>query len=166
MSKKTLEIHARAAEAYRSGCRNPSEVVSAADLEHLAGLGVSARVLFDYAEDFVRYGEPGAADFVQVVGIRAAEYERSGHAVRPEVRSADLPAKDDRLEGVRWLPRIIVKARAFLDGCLCDEIMYGCGGDRSFLNEHGLTLAGFLEVVRDSGGDDASVLKAVRGRQA
>ena len=37
----------------------------------------------------------------------------------------DFPAKADEVEGIAWLPRLIVKARAKLAGQLPADLMYG-----------------------------------------
>ena len=64
--------------------------------------------------------------------------------------------------GLPWLLRIIRKAQCFLEGSLCDDIMYGCAGDRAFLKKFRSTLPAFLAVVRDSRGDAAEVLHFLR----
>jgi hypothetical protein len=40
--------------------------------------------------------------------------------------------------------------------------MYGCGGDRPFLQRAGLTLEGFLQLTWDSGSNDQPMIDAVR----
>jgi hypothetical protein len=74
-----------------------------------------------------------------------------------------LPLKTDAVDGIAWLPRLIVKARLKLRGEMPPDLMYGCGGDRLFLRRMGLTLPGFLELVRDSGDDDLAIVEAVKG---
>jgi hypothetical protein len=73
-----------------------------------------------------------------------------------------LPLKTDAVDGIAWLPRLIVKARLKLRGEMPPDLMYGCGGDRPFLRRMGLTLSGFLELVRDCGDDDATIVEAVK----
>jgi hypothetical protein len=75
---------------------------------------------------------------------------------------ADLPAKSAAVDGIAWLPRLIVKARLKLRGEMPADLMYGCGGDRPFLRGVNLTLAQFLELVRDAGDDDRKVIEAVK----
>jgi hypothetical protein len=79
------------------------------------------------------------------------------------VQETELPRKTDEWEGIPWLPRIAKKARCFLEGTLCSEVMYGCSGDRAFLKKFNLSLPGFLELVRDSGSDVAKIVRSVRG---
>ena len=159
------EIHRMAVAGYQSGCRDADNLVPRADLTFLTTLGVSSQVLIDYAEDFVRYGEPECAIFLRVVEIRRDYF----HKVQKGIPSArivpepELPRKTDECEGIAWLPRITQKARCFLEGTLCNEVMYGCSGDRAFLRKFLLTLPGFLEKARDSGEDPAKLLDCVRG---
>ena len=75
---------------------------------------------------------------------------------------ADLPAKSDAVDGIAWLPRLIMKARLKLRGEMPTELMYGCGGDRPFLHGMNLTLAEFLTLVRDAGDDDRRIIAAVK----
>ena len=67
-----------------------------------------------------------------------------------------------RIRRIAWLPRLIAKARLKLRGELPDDLMYGCGGDRSFLAEYPMTLQAFLQLVRDSGEDDRRIIEAVK----
>ena len=59
--------------------------------------------------------------------------EQGGVLSEHELVEPDLPSREDELEGFRWLPRILTKARAKLKGELHPDIMYSCGGDRKFL---------------------------------
>ena len=63
--------------------------------------------------------------------------------------------------GIRWLPRIIQKARAKLRGEMPPELMYGCGGDRPFLEGVHFGLAEFLRLVWESGDDTRRVVDEV-----
>ena len=81
---------------------------------------------------------------------------------RTLVVEADLPLREAELEGIAWLPRILVKARAKLRGELHPDIMYCCGGDFAFLRGQDVAPADFLRVIWASGGDDAKVLAYLR----
>ena len=74
----------------------------------------------------------------------------------------DLPAKTDAVDGIAWLPRLIVKARLKLRGEMPDDLMYGCGGDRPFLRRMRTNLPDFLKLVRDCGDDDRRIVEAVK----
>jgi len=159
------EIHRKAAAEYQSGCRDAGSLALREDAEFLSSLGVSSQVLLDYAEDFVRYGEPDGAIFVRLAEVRRDYFRgpQKGVAAVRIVQETELPRKADEWEGVAWLPRITKKARCFLEGTLCKEVMYGCSGDRAFLRKFLLTLPGFLEKVRDAGADPAKLFDYVRG---
>ena len=159
------EIHRKAVAAYQAGGRDADKLVPREDVDFLATLGVSSQVLLDYAEDFARYGEPECATFVRVAEIRRAYFRKVQNAIPPGriVQEPELPRKTDELDSIAWLPRITQKARCFLEGTLCKDVMYGCSGDRAFLRKFLLTLPGFLEKVRDSGADSAKLLDYVRG---
>ncbi len=159
------EIHRKAVLGYQNGCREAESLVPRMDIDFLASLGVPAQVLLDYAEDFARSGDPDCATFVRVVEIRR-DYLRTvqkGIPATSVIPEPALPLREDEWDGIPWLPRITQKAKCFLEGSLCREVMYGCSGDRAFLRKHLLTLPGFLEKVRDSRDDRAKILQYVRG---
>ena len=89
-------------------------------------------------------------------------FEQKGLANPQEIRPDELPPKRATLTGIPWLPRIIKKATCFLEGALCHDIMYGCGGDRHFLREHRLHPADFLQAVWLADGDDQKILSFMR----
>jgi hypothetical protein len=72
--------------------------------------------------------------------------------------STKLPAKDSEIEGIRWLPRIIPKARAKLRGELPPETMFCCGGDRHFFHHNKIHPSEFLGIVRRAGEDDQKII--------
>jgi len=61
----------------------------------------------------------------------------------------------EKLMGMVWLPRVIDKARARLEGTL-GEFSYGCPMDQHFFEFVGTTTEAFLDGVRGSP-DDAAV---------
>jgi hypothetical protein len=79
---------------------------------------------------------------------------------------ADYPAKDAPLDGIPWLPRLILKAQTRLRGEMPLEMMYGCAGDRRFFKQHGIHPADFLRFVWSVDGDEAKVLAYVRSHAA
>jgi hypothetical protein len=127
--------------------------------------GCSVQELYDFVEDAVDYGEPDLETVLDVQRIRRDYFlgvlreELTGQVVPMSA----LPLKTDAVDGIAWLPRLIVKARLKLRGEMPPDLMYGCGGDRPFLRRMGLTLPGFLELVRDSGDDDLAIVEAVKG---
>lgn len=158
-------IHAEAREAYDAGCRGPDGIASPAALEFLKTIGVSPQFLYDCVDDRVRYGEPDLQAFLAVCEIRAGYFRdvMKGAPAPRTVNECELPPKTQEFDGIAWLPRIIRKAQCFLTGCLCPDIMYGCGGDRAFLAKHHVTLQDFLSNVRDTEGDPARMAAFLRG---
>jgi len=159
-------LHAEAVAAYRTGCRAPGQVVSADGLKFLKTLGLDAQCLYDYADDSVRYGEPSVEVFLEVAEIRASHFRNvlGGRVDGAAHLEAELPTKQAEFDGVAWLPRIIRKAQFFLEGRMPADIMYGCSGDRAFLSKFAIGLPEFLRLVRDTGGDPAVILKAIRSQ--
>ena len=78
------------------------------------------------------------------------------------VTMASLPAKTAEVDGIAWLPRLIVKARVKLRGEMPPELMYGCAGDRPFLRKMKLDLPGFLKLTWESGDNDRRIIDAVK----
>jgi hypothetical protein len=161
MNNELNQLHDKASANYRTGCRQPSQILAPADFDALAKLGISAQSLYDAVYDLACYGEPDKLVFVELAQMRADHFQTSLQG-RPPLRiveERELPPKSAEFEGVSWLPRIIRKAQCFLEGSLCDDIMYGCAGDRSFLKKFNATLPAFLAIVRDTHGDPAQVLR-------
>ncbi len=157
-------IYDKSVALYLSGDHDFNSHFSPEETEALAELGLRPINVFDYAEDFAKYQEPSWETFLLVAAARRDYFlhEQQG-ATNPEEISADeLPPKTEKLEGIEWLPRIIRKAQCFLEGGLCHDIMYGCGGDRRFLKEHGIHAADLLRIVWASRGDEQRVLRYLR----
>ena len=168
MNNELNQFHDKASANYRAGCRKPSQILAPADLHALAKLGISAQFLYDAVDDLARYGEPDKAVFVELAQLRA-DYFQTTLQGRPPLRiveESELPTKSTEFGGVSWLPRIIRKAECFLEGSLCDDLMYGCAGDRSFLKKYKATLPSFLALVRDTQGDPAKALRFLNDSRA
>ena len=158
----------RCTTQYRGGNRDWTRYFTAADSAFLDAIGCKPRELFDFIEDFCEYGgdpSPGAALLIASARRDYLLTIQKGVKSPVEINPADLPAKDSTaLGGIRWLARIVVKARAKLRGELHPEIMYGCGGDRQFLSAHNVHAADFLRAVWAAGDDDAKVLAWLKDR--
>jgi hypothetical protein len=122
--------------------------------------------VFDFAEDWVCERAPDLATFLLIHDARRDYFlrEQEGRASSHRMDSATLPAKSEEIEGIRWLPRIIPKARAKLRGELPADTMYCCGGDRNFFQTNDLHPSEFLAVVRDAGDDDQAIIEWVLKR--
>lgn len=168
MNNELNQFHDKASANYRAGCRKPSQIIAPADLHALAKFGISAQSLYDAVDDLARYGEPDKAVFVELAQMRSDYFHTTLQGRPPSriVQESELPPKSVEFEGVSWLLRIIRKAQCFLEGCLCDDIMYGCAGDRSFLKKYNATLPAFLAVVRDTQGDPAKALRFLTDSRA
>lgn len=157
-------VYDRGVAAWQAGRQDPRTMFAAADVAFLASIGCTAQELFDFIDDFLGYGEPDFGTTLAVQAIRREYFLRvmqgkgSGHVAA----MGDLPAKSAAVDGIAWLPRLIVKARLKLRGEMPPDLMYGCGGDRPFLRGMNLTLAQFLELVRDAGDDDRKIIEAVK----
>ena len=164
-TRKLREIYDKAVALYQQGNRDLGSYFSAEETAFLSSIGLRPINLYDYAEDMNAAGEP---DWNTVLLIAAARRDyflvhQKGITLTCVTEASELPAKTDELEGIPWLPRIIKKATCFLEGGLCHDIMYCCGGDRRFLKEHDIPPADFLRAIWASGGDNAKVLDFVRG---
>ena len=67
------------------------------------------------------------------------------------------------VDGIRWLPRMIDKARMSASGALGTYLMGHSPVDKALLDRLGITTAAFVDIVRTAS-DDASVLGALRKR--
>lgn len=70
----------------------------------------------------------------------------------------------DELGGIRWLPRIVDKARAAICGTLGDYLYGQSPMDRSFLRALGLKYKEFTGIVREAGDNDERVLALLEER--
>jgi hypothetical protein len=69
----------------------------------------------------------------------------------------------DDVDGIRWLPRLIDKARMSSDGELASYLFGHSPIDRGLMTRLGVTTAEFAAIVAGSP-DDATVLAALRAR--
>ena len=163
-SEQFRAVYDRALSAFRSGRSSVATLCDSADTAFLLSSGCSVQELYDFVEDAVDYGEPDLETVLDVQRIRRDYFlgVLRGEWTGQVVPMSALPLKTDAVDGIAWLPRLIVKARLKLRGELSPDTMYGCGGDRPFLRRMGLTLPGFLEQVRDCGDDDLAIVEAVK----
>jgi hypothetical protein len=139
----------KAAARYAKGQRDAGTYFTADELAFLAGNGLTAQCLYDYAEDFTGGAEP-TWDTALAIELVRRDYFLNAQAGKPSsivLDEATLPAKTVAVEGIEWLPRLIPKARAKLRGELPPTLMYCCGGDRRFFKAHDIHPAEFLTLV-------------------
>lgn len=161
-------VHARAVAAWRNGRRSVQSLLESGDLRFLDKVGCSAQELFDFVDDLMAWGEPDLETVLAVQGVRRSYFleEMGGQSSGKTGSMAALPSKSAAVDGIVWLPRLIVKARWKLRGEMPAELMYGCGGDRPFLRRMGMTLESFLRLVWECGEDDARIVAAVQSAAA
>ena len=154
----------RGIAAWKAGRKSPRKMFSAEDAAFLAQIGCSAQELFDFVDDHLRYGDFDYATVLAVTEIRRRYFLEvmHGQATGRIVPMSELPAKTAAIDGIAWLPRLIVKARIKLRGEMDPDLMYGCAGDRPFLRQHRMTLPEFLQLVWDKGQDDRAIVDAVK----
>jgi hypothetical protein len=157
-------LYDKALSLYRDGKTGAETFFNPEETALLATIGLKPINVYDYVEDFLDGGDPDWDTFLLVAAARRDYflYEQKGKPVDRITEENELPPKDAELGGIRWLPRIICKAKCFLEGGLCHEIMYGCGGDRNFLRKHKLHSADFLREVWASHGNNEKVLAFVQ----
>jgi hypothetical protein len=162
-----LEFHKvweRGVAAWQAGRRSARTMFASADLAFLAGIGCTAQELFDFVDDSLGCGDLDYETVLAVTAIRRAYFLEvmQGQPTGRVVPIRELPAKSAAVDGIAWLPRLIVKARLKLRGEMDPDLMYGCGGDRPFLRRHHMTLPQFLQLVWDKGDDDQAIVDAVK----
>jgi hypothetical protein len=162
------QLFVLSAERYRAGERDSGRYFTQEQEAYLLSLGQNAQEIYDFAEDHARGGEPDWETVLLISAVRRDYLSTVQHGVTPAHRISmdDLPAKDAQLAGIAWLPRIIRKAQAKLRGEMPPDLMYGCGGDRSFFRQYSLDAADFLRHVWAAEGDEQKVLAYVRGEVA
>lgn len=158
------QVYDRGIAAWNEGRKTPQTMFSAEEAAFLATIGCTAQELFDFVDDFCRYGEPDYATTLAVTAIRR-DYFLNVMGGRPSGRVAtmeSLPPKTAEVDGIAWLPRLIVKARLKLRGEMPADLMYGCGGDRPFLRKMKMDLPGFLKLVWECGDDDRRIVETAK----
>jgi hypothetical protein len=165
-TKSFKSLYEQAVKRYSDGQRGADTFFDAEGQAFLDSIGATAQEIYDFAEDACNYGDPDYSTALLITAARRDYFMTVQHGIKSEHRSAadKLSAKTDKLEGIEWLPRIIEKAQLKLKGEMAPEIMYGCGGDRRFLQAHGIHPADFLRVVWSAREDVAVVLNYVKNK--
>ena len=166
--KEFRQVWDRGRQAWSEGRKTASTMFLPEDVQFLATIGCSTQELFDFVDDSMRYDD---VDFELTLAVTAIRREYFLKVMRGEstgriVPMDELPAKSAEVDGISWLPRLIVKARIKLRGEMNPDLMYGCAGDRPFLRKHGMTLPQFLQLVWDNGDNDAAIVAAVKAAKA
>ena len=158
------QVYERGVAAWRAGKKAPGTMFTSQDVAFLKTIGCTTQELFDFVDDAQRYGEPDFDTALAVAALRRDYFLNvmKGQSTGRIASMNSLPAKTAEVDGIAWLPRIIVKARLKLRGEMPDDLMYGCGGDRSFLRSIHMDQPGFLKLVWENGDDDRRIIDAVK----
>lgn len=166
--KTFREIYDRAVATYAKGQRGADSFFSADEKAFLAANGITPQHIYDYAEDQNNYAEPGY-DLALSIELVRRDYFLNVQNGKPSGTKLDetkLPGKDESVQNIGWLPRIMPKARAKLRGELPESLMYCCGGDRKFFKTNDINPAEFLSLVWRSGDNDDAIVSWVAQRIA
>lgn len=160
------QLYVRTLELYQKGSRDVNEFFTTSELQRMSDLGVKPMDLYDYAEDYIRHGEPDWETVYAVQNVRRHYFllVQQGQWSNQELDPQTLPAKTDELGGIVWLPRIIQKALGKLKGELPSSVMYGCSGDRRFLKSQDIHASDFLQAVWYFEGNPEKILAWIQQR--
>ena len=164
-NERFLELFRRCLAKYQSGNSDFNSYYSDDDLSFLASIGYKPRELFDFVEDLADEGVPAESTALLIAAVRRDYLQviQNGEHSSKEYGSNDVPAREEELEGIAYLPRIIAKAEAKLRGELDPNLMFSCGGDRGFLSRHGeIHPADFLRRVWAADGDHQQIADFVK----
>ena len=165
--QKTLHaIWQKSVDLYQDGNRDSGTYFNAEETSFLTSIGANAQEMYDFAEDFVDGGDPDFTTVAMIHDVRRAYLleAQNGKSSEEMLDPTTLPAMDSQAEGIRWLPRIIPKAKAKLRGELHPDVMYSCGGDRNFLSTNDIHPAEFLRVVWENENNDQGIIDWVTKR--
>jgi len=156
-----LKLYERSLREYSAGNRRLETYFQRDDLDFLASVGFQPAEIYDFVEDAPELSYETA---LLVAAVRRDYFltVQQGQGTSQRLRMEDFPSKKQSIDGIEWLPRIILKAKARLRGELPSDLMYCCGGDRSFLRKHDIHPADFLRLVWSAGDDEMKIVKFVK----
>lgn len=163
---KFRALYDKAVKLYAAGQTDKAAYFTDAEQTVLAANGISVQAMYDYAEDHNNYGEPGYDRALAIELVRRDYFlnVQGGKPSKHVLDEAKMPAKTDAIKGIEWLPRIIPKTKAKLRGELPPSLMYCCGGDRRFFQQHDIHPAEFLTIVWRHEHQDAAIVDWVAHR--
>lgn len=156
-----IALFDRCVKRYKNGDKHYPSYYDDEDIALLVSIGYRSREFFDFVEDLCEEGEPSPSTALLVAAVRRDYFTvvMNSETRKPTVDRENIPTFGDELGGFYYLPRILAKARAKLNGELDPDLMYGCGGDRKFLRENGgIHLSDFLRQVWAVDGDDEKLV--------
>lgn len=158
--QKLVQIWEKAVALYEAGHQNTENFPIDDEIPFLIQMGMNKIDVFDFAEDWICEGEPDLATFLLIHELRRDYFWEEQNRVPSTnvLDSTTLPSKDSEIKGIRWLPRIIPKARAKLKGELPPDTMFCCGGDRNFFHHNKIHPSEFLSLIRRAKDDDTKII--------
>ena len=163
--EKFNELFNRCLSTYQKGNSDFNSYYTQNDQEFLASIGYKPRELFDFVEDLADEGLPAKSTALLVAAVRRDYFLiiQGGKASPKIISRNDVPSFSETFEELAYLPRIFAKAEAKLRGELDPDMMFGCGGDRKFLQDNGeINPADFLRHVWAAAGDLSKVAEFVK----
>jgi hypothetical protein len=164
-AERFRDVYNHALDQVRKGASGPKGLVTPDELTFLESIGCSTQELFDFVDDFCQYeGDPGYETTLLITSVRRDYFLFVQKGVRSQrvVSMDSLPPKAADVDGIAWLPRLIVKARVKLRGEMPPDLMYCCAGDRAFARSMNFHPADFLREVWAAGDDDRRVVEWVK----
>ena len=164
-----IKLFRKCLDTYKAGNKDFTSYYGAEDLGFLQSIGCKPREFFDFVEDLAEDQTPAESTALLIAAVRRDYFliKQNGIPSENEITTEDLPTFGDTLDHLAYFPRILTKARAKLRGELDPDIMFGCGGDRKFLRDHGdIHPADFLRHVWASGDDDQHIIDYVRSQSS
>ncbi|MAP17058.1 MAG: DUF5069 domain-containing protein [Verrucomicrobiota bacterium] len=164
---KFKELFQKYSEKYKSGNREIDQFFEEVDFDFFDNIGYKPREFFDFIEDHCDVGAPSPETALLIAAVRRDYFlvMQKRQISENQITPTDLPPREEQLEEISWLPRIIMKAKAKLRGELHPDIMFCCQGDMNFLANHDIHPADFLRVVWASNDDDQKVADYVKHKQ-
>jgi len=163
-TKEFRDAYQHAVTRYEEGERDAEAYFNDEQRAFLASIGHTAQEIYDFAEDFVKAGEPDYDTALLIAAVRRDYFlvVQQGKASDKKVAPGDLTGKEVEEAGIVWLPRIIEKANAKLRGEMDPDLMYGCGGDRKFFKDNNVHPADFLRHVWAAGDKRQDIIEYVK----
>lgn len=162
-SRDFRAVYDQALRRYRAGDRDVQKYFTAEERAFLSSIGCKPAEVYDFAED-----EPDLdwETALLITSVRRAHFLFVEGAPTWDftIGAKEFPARDAEIDGIPWLPRLIMKANAKLRGQLPDELMYCCGGDRAFFKKYDIHPADFLRLAWYAEDDHRKIVEFVKAR--
>ena len=121
------ELFFTGVKRYEAGRHSPESMFETEDTIFLESIGCSALEMFDFCDDYVRWGDVIYDHVEELQAVRLDHFQNTlnGKPAEHRMNIDEFPTKSAEVEGIAWLPRLITKARAKLAGSLPADLMYG-----------------------------------------